>query len=61
MRADLLSEKAADIELGPKNQTLLQQAQSTREAAAQVQDHLNKKYAELSYPGFCRFVNFMII
>uniref|UniRef100_A0AAZ1XTL6 Calponin-homology (CH) domain-containing protein n=1 Tax=Oreochromis aureus TaxID=47969 RepID=A0AAZ1XTL6_OREAU len=34
-----------DIQLGPKTQTLLlQQAQSTREAIAQLQDHLNKKY-----------------
>nr|XP_019953051.1 PREDICTED: nesprin-1-like [Paralichthys olivaceus] len=47
VRADLLSEKAADIELGPKNQTLLQQAQSTREAVAQVQDHLNKNVVQL--------------
>lgn len=45
IRADLLSEKAEDIQLGPKTQTLLlQQAQSTREAIAQLQDHLNKKY-----------------
>ncbi len=49
MRADLLLEKAADIELGPKNQTLLlQQAQSTREAVTQLQDHLNKKYVPSS-------------
>ncbi|CAB1447009.1 unnamed protein product [Pleuronectes platessa] len=47
VRADLLSETAADIELGPKNQTLLQQAQSTREAVAQVQDHLNKNVVQL--------------
>lgn len=45
MRTDLLLEKASDIQLGPKNQTyLLQQAQSTREAVAQLQDSLNKKY-----------------
>ncbi|GLD49390.1 nesprin-1-like protein [Lates japonicus] len=47
-RADLLVEKAADIQLGPKNQTLLvQQAQSTREAVTQLQDHLNKNVVQL--------------
>lgn len=44
MRADLLLEKAIDIQLGPKNQTLLlHEAQSTREAVTQLQDHLDKK------------------
>ncbi|XP_040920912.1 nesprin-1-like [Toxotes jaculatrix] len=48
VRADLLLEKAADIQLGPKNQTLLlQQAQSTREAVTQLQDHLNKNVVQL--------------
>ncbi|XP_047184808.1 nesprin-1-like [Scophthalmus maximus] len=46
--ADLLLEKAADIQLGPKNQTLLlQQAQSTRESVTQLQDHLNKNVVQL--------------
>lgn len=49
MRADLLLEKAADIQLGPKNQTLLlQQAQCTGEAVTQLQEQLNKKYAHTS-------------
>ncbi|XP_028460432.1 nesprin-1-like [Perca flavescens] len=48
VRADLLLEKAADIQLGPKNLTLLlQQAQSTREAVTQLQDHLNKNFVHL--------------
>lgn len=45
MRSDLLLEKAADTQLGPKSETLLvQQAQSTREAVTHLRDHLNKKY-----------------
>nr|XP_029132983.1 nesprin-1-like [Labrus bergylta] len=48
IQADLLLEKAADVQLGPKNQTLLlQQAQSTKEAVAQLQDHLNKNVVQL--------------
>ncbi|XP_039981906.1 nesprin-1-like [Xiphias gladius] len=48
VRADLLLEKAADIQLGPKNQTLLvQQAQSAREAVTQLQVHLNKNVVQL--------------
>ncbi|KAK1888949.1 Nesprin-1 [Dissostichus eleginoides] len=48
VRADLLLEKAADIQLGPKNQTLLlQHAQTTREAVAQLQDHLNKNVVQV--------------
>lgn len=43
-RADLLVEKAADIQLGSKTQILLlQQAQCSREAVTQLQDQLNKK------------------
>ncbi|XP_023266581.1 nesprin-1-like [Seriola lalandi dorsalis] len=46
--ADLLLEKAVDIQLGPKNQTLLlEQAQSTKEAVTQLQDHLNKNVVQL--------------
>lgn len=45
VRADLLLEKAADTQLGPKTKNLLlEQAQSTRDAVTQLQDHLNKKY-----------------
>lgn len=45
VRADLLLEKAADTQLGPKTKNILQeQAQSTRDAVTQLQDHLNKKY-----------------
>ncbi|XP_074471050.1 nesprin-1-like isoform X3 [Sebastes fasciatus] len=48
VRADLLLEKAPDIQLGPKNQTLLlQQSQSTREEVTQLQDHLNKNVVQL--------------
>ncbi|XP_067337447.1 nesprin-1 isoform X16 [Channa argus] len=48
VRADLLWEKAEDIWLGPKNQTLLlQQAQSIRDAVTQLQDHLNKNVVQL--------------
>ncbi|XP_027140369.1 nesprin-1 isoform X4 [Larimichthys crocea] len=48
VRAELLLEKAADIQLGPKNHTLLlQQAQSTREAVTQLHDHLNKNVVQL--------------
>lgn len=44
IRADLLLEKTADIQLGPKNQTfLLKQARSTKEAVTQLQDQLSKK------------------
>lgn len=44
MQADLLLGKAADIQLGADNETLLQQAQSTREAVSQLQDRLNEQY-----------------
>lgn len=48
VRADLLLEKAADTQLGPKTKNLLlEQAQSTRDAVTQLQDHLNKKYVPL--------------
>lgn len=44
-QADLLLDEAADIQLSPKNQTLLlQQAQFTREAVTQLQEGLGKKY-----------------
>ena len=47
-RADLLLEKAVDIQLGLKNQTvLLQQAQSSREMISQLQDHFRKKYLSI--------------
>lgn len=47
MQADLLLEKAADMHLSAKTQTvLLQQAQTTRTEVAQLQDHLNKTYME---------------
>lgn len=44
MQADLLLGKAADIQLGAHNETLLQEAQSTREAVTQLQDRLNEQY-----------------
>lgn len=45
VRADLLLEKATDTQLGPKTKkVLLEQAQSTGDAVAQLQDQLNKKY-----------------
>lgn len=45
----MLLEKSADIQLGPKNQGhLLQQAQSTREAVAQLEGHLKEKYVTSS-------------
>lgn len=48
MRADILLEMAADIELGPKNQgLLLEKAQSTREAVAKLDKHLKEKYVPL--------------
>ncbi|XP_076011043.1 nesprin-1-like, partial [Genypterus blacodes] len=48
IQADFLLEKSADIQLGPKTQTLLiQQAQSTREAVQQLQDHLKKNVVQL--------------
>lgn len=46
VQADLLLGRAADLQLGTNNETLLQQAQSTREAVAQLQDHLNEQYDE---------------
>ncbi|XP_024912651.1 nesprin-1-like [Cynoglossus semilaevis] len=48
IRADLLLEKTADIQLGPKNQTfLLKQARSTKEAVTQLQDQLSKNVVQL--------------
>lgn len=45
VRADLLLEKAADAQLGPKTKkVLLEQAQTTGDAVAQLQGQLNKKY-----------------
>lgn len=44
IQADLLLGKAAGIQLGTKNDTLMQQARSTREAVAQLQDRLNEQY-----------------
>ncbi|MEQ2157468.1 hypothetical protein GOODEAATRI_002167, partial [Goodea atripinnis] len=45
VRADILLEKAEDIQLGPKNQgLLLQQAQSSREMVTQLQKHLKERY-----------------
>lgn len=50
MRAAFLLEKAEEIQLGPKNHTLLlQQADSTREALMQLEDLLNKKYVPSSF------------
>lgn len=44
VEADLLLGKAADIQLDTKNETLMQDAQSTREAVTQLQDRLNEQY-----------------
>lgn len=44
VQADLLLGKAADVQLGTKYETLMQQAQTTREAVTQVQDRLNEQY-----------------
>ncbi|MEQ2294229.1 hypothetical protein AMECASPLE_001811, partial [Ameca splendens] len=48
VRADILLEKAEDIQLGPKNQgLLLQQAQSSREMVTQLQKHLKESFVLL--------------
>lgn len=44
VQQDLLLEKSAGIQPGTKKETLTQQAQSTREAVTQLQDHLNEQY-----------------
>lgn len=44
VQADVLLGKAADFQLGTKDETLMQQAQSTREAVTQLQDRLNEQY-----------------
>lgn len=44
VQADLLLGKAADIQPGTKNETLMQQAKSTKEAVTQLQDRLNEQY-----------------
>ncbi|CAM9192469.1 unnamed protein product, partial [Lampetra planeri] len=48
VRADLLLEKASDVQLGPKNQRLLlRQAHSTREAVMQLRERLNRDAVQL--------------
>ncbi|XP_061758137.1 nesprin-1-like [Nerophis ophidion] len=48
VRADVLLEDAVDLQLGPKNQSLvLQQAQFAREAVKDLQDHLSKNVVHL--------------
>lgn len=43
VQEDLLG-KDANIQLGNQNETVMQQAQSTREAVTQLQDRLNEQY-----------------
>ncbi|XP_061126959.1 nesprin-1-like [Syngnathus typhle] len=48
LRADVLLEEAVDLQLGPKNQiAVLHQAQSSREAVEQIEDHLKKNVVHL--------------
>lgn len=55
VRADVLLEMAADIQLGPKNQGLLvEQAQSTREAVANLEKRHEEKYVPLNLHG-CQY------
>lgn len=48
VRADILLEKAEDIQLGPKTQSrLLQQAESSREMITQLQKQLKEKFVPI--------------
>lgn len=62
VRADLLLEKAADAQLGPKTKkVLLEQAQTTGDAVTQLQGQLNKKYVCFPHKPKCRLNDFLLL
>lgn len=62
VRADLLLEKAVDTQLGPKTKkVLLEQAQTSGDAVAQLQDQLNKKYVFSPHKQKCRSDDLLLV